>query len=150
MALNGYMQELQQLLDDQKSERFNPADLMRFINRARRKIAGAAQCVRVLPPSSGHFVTLTPSPGGAGYTAPTVSISAPDAIGTGFVQATATATVAAGVITGLTITNPGTGYVQPVITIADATGSGAVAAFTLFSTVSTFAYAQTCTFWPGL
>lgn len=138
MALTAYQQELQQLLGDESEGKFNLANLTRFINRARRKIAGATQCVRVLPPSSGYFVSITPGPGGAGYTAPTVSISAPDAIGTGYTQATATATVIGGVITGFTITNPGTGYIQPVITITDSTGTGAgaVAAFTLSPFVS--------------
>ena len=137
MALFAYQQELQTLLTDDINKRFNLFDLTKFINRARRKIATATQCIRILPPSSGSFLTLTPSAGGSGYTAPTVSINAPDAIGNGFVQATATATVGGGVITGFTITNPGTGYVAaPTITITDATGSGAVAASTFTPFVS--------------
>jgi len=131
MALTAYQQELQQLLGDEAEKRFNLANLTKFINRARRKIAGATQCVRVLPPSTSSFVSITPSPGGSGYTAPVVTISGPDGIGTGFTQATATATVAGGAITQITITNPGTGYVQPTVTIADPTGTGAGAVFTL-------------------
>jgi hypothetical protein len=43
-------------------------------------------------------------------------------------QATATATVTSGFITGITVTDGGGGYTSaPVVTIADATGSGAIA-----------------------
>ena len=126
-----YQQEVQQLLSDQDERRFNIDDLRMFINRARRKIAGATQCIRVLPPSSGSFLTITPSSGGSGYTAPVVTISAPDGIGVGFTPATATANLSGGAIVSFTITNAGTGYVQPTITITDPTGSGAVASYTL-------------------
>ncbi|MEW6429561.1 MAG: multicopper oxidase domain-containing protein, partial [Thermodesulfobacteriota bacterium] len=49
-----------------------------------------------------------------------------DFFGTG-TGATATATVAGGVITGITVTNAGTGYIYPVISISDPTGGGAAA-----------------------
>lgn len=141
-----YQQELQQLLGDQAEKRFNISDLRSYINRARRKVAQATQCVRVLPPSSGSFASLRPVPGGTGYTAPTVIISPPDAIGTGFVQATATATVALGVITAFTITNAGTGYVQPTVTINDTTGVGAVAVPTLTAFAAAIAGQEVYTF----
>jgi hypothetical protein len=50
--------------------------------------------------------------GGSGYTTATVVITAPALSGTGVnsVQATATATISSGVITGITITNNGAGY----------------------------------------
>ena len=68
--------------------------------------------------------------GGSGYTgngfdgngysaAPTVTIT--DAAGTGS-GATAVATVSNGVITGITLTNPGFGYQDPVVTITPAPG----------------------------
>lgn len=66
-------------------------------------------------------LALAVGTGGTGYTAaPTLSIPAPPS---GGVQATATATVAAGVITGVTITNPGSGYLTaPTITVVPTNG----------------------------
>jgi FtsP/CotA-like multicopper oxidase with cupredoxin domain len=67
--------------------------------------------------------------GGTGYVTPVVTFSAPGGTGT---LATATATInGSGVVTGLTITNPGSGYaVAPTISITDATGPGAGATAT--------------------
>jgi len=138
--LNFYLQEVQLFLGDQNQKRFNPADLRMYVNRARRKVAGATQCVRVLPPSTGSFLTLTPSAGGSGYaSAPTVTINPPDGVGSPTIQATATATIAGGAVTGFTITNPGAGYVAPpTITLTGGGGTGAVAA----STFTPFVAAQ--------
>ena len=64
--------------------------------------------------SNGGTVTaITRTAGGTGYTvAPTITISAPTTAGG--VQATATCTVTAGVVdTTFTITNAGSGYVEP-------------------------------------
>ena len=67
---------------------------------------------------SGFTITYAGNPSFPYQTAPTVTISAP-ASGT---QATATATIADGLVTGLTIVNPGSGYtVAPTMTI---TGPG--------------------------
>jgi hypothetical protein len=67
--------------------------------------------------------------GGSGYSdTPTVTIS--DPTGTG---ATAVATVVGGVITGITITNPGSGYTNPTVTITDSPGGGATALVTSLS-----------------
>lgn len=62
------------------------------------------------------IVTAVTGLGGTGYTiAPTVTLSAPPA---GGVQATATATIAGGAITGYTITNAGSGYAAaPIVTV---------------------------------
>lgn len=43
-----YMQETQQLLLDVRQELLTPAFLITFINRARRQIAGEAECIRYL------------------------------------------------------------------------------------------------------
>lgn len=77
--------------------------------------------------------------GGAGYTAaPTVTISAPNA--PNGVQATATATVAAGAVTAITVTNPGSGYnAAPAVTL---TGGGSTTA----ATVGTV----TLVYWPAV
>jgi hypothetical protein len=84
--------------------------------------------------TSVSYATLTSS--GTGYsTNPTVTILGD---GTG---ATAVANVTSGVITGIQITNGGTGYTQAIINITDATGSGAVASATLtkdFTTLRTY------------
>ena len=138
MALNRYMQDLQDLLSDEDQRRYQPADLIRYINRARRKIAGATQCIRILAPSTGSIATLIPSAGGTGYvTAPTVTISGPDGVGTQLVQATATAQVSGGAVIGFTITNPGAGYVATPSIIIGGPGTGAVAAVTLTPFVAT-------------
>lgn len=74
-------------------------------------------------------VSLALGVAGTGYTsAPTVTIDAPP---TGGVQATATAAVSGGLITGFTVTNPGKGYVTaPNVTIGGP-GSGGTAVATL-------------------
>jgi hypothetical protein len=63
--------------------------------------------------------------GGTGYSAtPTVTITDTAGTGTG---ATATATVVSGVITAITVTNPGSLYTTPTVAITDTTGTGATA-----------------------
>jgi hypothetical protein len=75
---------------------------------------------------TGPISTVTVTNGGSGYSAtPTVTITDPTGSG-----AVATATVAGGVITGISITNPGSGYTRPTVVITDATGSGATALVT--------------------
>lgn len=127
-----YMQDTQRFLREQRQELNNPDDLIAYINRARRDIAGFSQSIRVLTPSAGSIDAITVANGGTGYTAPTVTISAPDfpngrAPYPNGAQATATATVVGGVITQIDVTYGGDGYFQPQVTINDATGSGATA-----------------------
>jgi hypothetical protein len=127
-----YMQITQGFLRDRSQALLNPADIVAYINRARRQIAMQAQCIRVLTPISGSVMTITVTAGGHGYTAPTVTISAPDyPSGTGVYpggnQATAVATVVAGAITDIQVPYGGSGYFLPQVTITDSTGSGATA-----------------------
>ena len=88
---------------------------------------------------SDQVAGVTLAAGGSGYVGPvTVSIAAPAA---GGIQATAIATVVAGVVTGITITQAGSGYSSanpPAITFAGAggTGSGATAVAVIGSKVS--------------
>lgn len=130
-TLNDYMQDVQRLLRDQSQELWNPGDLLRYINLARREVAARAQCVRVLTPISGAVITASVTAGGSGYTnSPTLTITAPDfPSGTGPFpggsQATAAAIVSAGVILAINITYGGSGYFQPLLTITDSTGTGA-------------------------
>jgi hypothetical protein len=73
---------------------------------------------------------VTINGGGSAYSSVTVTFSAPDV--DGGTQATGTAVLSAGVITGITITRAGTGYLYaPTITITGVTGSGAVATASL-------------------
>ncbi len=75
---------------------------------------------------NGPLPGITVTDGGSGYTAPTVDIT-----GGGGTGATATATVSDGVITDITVTNPGTGFTSaPTITINDPAGTGATAVAT--------------------
>lgn len=72
--------------------------------------------------SSGFVNRVDVDAGGSGYSSPTIAISAP----TSGTTATADAVVEGGVITAITITDPGTGYTStPSVTISGA-GSGAV------------------------
>jgi hypothetical protein len=73
-------------------------------------------------------VVATSLTGGTGYTtAPTLTFTAPQTAGG--ITATATATVASGVITAVTITNPGTGYTTaPTVTVTGAGTGGALLA----------------------
>ncbi len=69
------------------------------------------------------IVSIAVSNGGSGYTsAPTVAIT-----GTGGTGATATATVVAGVVTAVTITNPGSGYDTASVAFSGGGGTGAAA-----------------------
>lgn len=72
---------------------------------------------------------ISVSAGGTGYTqAPLVVLAAPT--GDNPVTATAEATVQAGVVTRITITNPGSGYLSaPAITITPVVGGDGAAAF---------------------
>lgn len=130
------MKATQRFLREQKQELENPDDLQSYINRARREIAGRAQCIRVLTPISGAITAWTVTDGGSAYVSPTVTVSTPDfpsgdgAYPTGS-QATATASIAGGVITQINSTYGGAGYLQPTLTITDSAGSGATATPTL-------------------
>ena len=76
------------------------------------------------PMPRGPVASITVDSGGAGYTAPNVTIVDVYETGTG---ATANATVAGGVITGITVTSGGAGYSAPRVVITDPTGTGAAA-----------------------
>ncbi len=142
MALYDYMETTQGFLRDRAQRNMNPADLIRYINRARREIAMRSQCLRVVPPTSGQIETIQVTAGGSGYTNPSVVISAPD-LPNGKLpfpngaQATATAQFIGGQIVNISLTFGGDGYAMPTITITDPTGSGATATAQT-SPISTF------------
>jgi hypothetical protein len=127
MALNAYIGDVYDLLHDQGGQFFSLAKIVRYVNQARQKIAQDTQCIRILTPSASPVLTLAIVNGGSNYTAPTLTIDPPTGNAYNAIQATATATVSGGVITGYTLTNPGAGYItSPSVAITDATGSGGV------------------------
>ena len=69
----------------------------------------------------GQIKKVNVTVGGTAYTTATVAIAAP-ASG---VQATATATIVGGVVTSITITNPGSGYISTDAATVTITGDGA-------------------------
>lgn len=109
---------------------FNVANFLGYSASAlvvRTDTAGQFNAVSTL---TGRVGVVTIGAGGTGYipSETSVSFSAPNV--TGGIQATGTAIISGGVITGVTVTNPGSGYTSaPTITIAS-TGSGASATAT--------------------
>ena len=79
------------------------------------------------PLPSGPVAAVTVVDGGAGYTAPVVTIDDAYLPATAITPANVTATVVGGVITGFTIVNGGLGYMAPVVTITETGGTGATA-----------------------
>ena len=90
----------------------------------------------ITPGNVGAIGSLDLIVGGDNYTAPVIAVI--DAVGNGS-GATATLTLAGGVITGATLTAPGSGYVQPEVQITDSTGSGAVVSAYASSTCTIYA-----------
>jgi hypothetical protein len=109
---------------------FNLANFMGYSASAlvvRTDTAGQFNAVSTL---TGRVGSVTVSNGGTGYipAETTVTFGAPNV--TGGIQATGTAVISGGVITGVTVTNPGSGYTSaPAVTIAS-TGAGASAVAT--------------------
>jgi len=134
VVLSDYLTELRSLLNDPSNQFSSTADMTRWINKARQRIAAEAQCLRILPNSTGSLASITASAVGSGYTTATVTISPPDGMGQNFINATATANIVAGAITSYTITEPGTGYVNtPTVTISgDGAGAEGTAVLTDF------------------
>lgn len=128
-----YLEDVQRFIRDTTQAYVSPSDLIDYVNRARRNVAERSQCIRVLAPISGAVTQITMVNKGAGYSAtPTVTISPPDfPSGDGTypagLQAQITPQVTGGQIINISVDQGGAGYFQPVITIADATGSGAIA-----------------------
>jgi hypothetical protein len=131
-----YLKQTERFLREQKQQFENPADLLSYINRARREVAGRTQCIRRLTPISGQCVSVQVLTGGSGYVNPVATITTPD-FPSGILpspngrQATAGVSMNGGVITGIDINDGGDGYFQPIITITDASGPGAGATATV-------------------
>jgi len=125
-----YLKQTQRFLREQRQEFSNPDDLLVYINRARREVAGRTQCIRRLTPISGQIVQAVVTNGGTGYTNPTAVITAPD-FPSGLLpspngrQATAGIELQGTTVTGFNIIDGGDGYFQPQASIIDPTGTGA-------------------------
>lgn len=137
MPLFEYLEQTQRFLREQKQEFINPADLISYVNRARREIALRTQCIRVLTPSSAQVLSTTVTAGGSGYSnTPTLTITPPD-FPSGYgpnpngLQATALPILQNGIISAIDIQEGGSGYFQPSIAITDTTGTGATATLTV-------------------
>jgi hypothetical protein len=131
-TLFDYMKATQRFLRDGKQQAVDPADIIDYINTARREVALRSQCLRILPLTSGAVKSATITSPGSGYTNPVATVSPPDSpSGTlpfpNGDQATATITQIGGQIASIDIAYGGSGYFQPVLTITDPTGSGAAA-----------------------
>ncbi len=129
-----YMKKLQRILGDHIFERFNPFDLIDYINEARGVVASMGECVRILCPStSGVSGGVTITAPGTGYTSAPAVIFSPPALGVtpvGF----ASINVGTGHVVAVTISNPGSGYPAaqpPTISFSGGGGSGAAATCTL-------------------
>ncbi len=132
-----YLKQTQRFLREQKQQFENPADLLVYINRARREVAGRTQCIRRLTPISGQVVQAKILTGGSGYVNPVAVITPPD-FPSGVLpspsgrQATAGVEMQGGVVTGVNINDGGDGYFQPLVTITDGvTGTGATATLSI-------------------
>lgn len=129
MMMSEYMQRLQRILGDQTFQRFNPYDLMAYINEARSYVAAQSECVRVLCPSVAGVSSIQTTAGGAGYTTPPSVTVSPPSLGR---AATAFASIAAGRVLFVTVMDPGDGYITPpAITFSGGDGTGAIASSTL-------------------
>ena len=130
VGLFGYLRQVQRLLRDGNQELLNPADLMDFINRARRQVALQSQSIRFVPPVCGQVMSITITNPGTGYTNPTVVLTAPDfpsgaELFPQGAQAQAVATLDAnGGIASVNVVFGGDGYFQPQVSITDPTGTG--------------------------
>lgn len=131
-----YLRQTMRFLREQTQQFENPADLLVYINRARREIAGRTQCIRRLTPISGQVVQAVVTNGGTGYTNPVAVITPPD-FPSGVLpspngrQATAGVALQGTVVSGFNINDGGDGYFMPQASVSDPTGTGAVIQLTV-------------------
>jgi hypothetical protein len=135
MDLATYTLNVQSLLNDPLVQFYSSTNLTNWINLGRSEVAKRSMCVRRVTPSSTSLTAISITGAGGGYSQATVTISATDAF-SGGVQATATAALSGGSVQSITLTNPGTGYVNiPTVTITgDGTGAAATASLGLIVT----------------
>jgi phage tail sheath protein FI len=106
---------------------FSAANFLSYANNLLVTRVNTANQRNAVETKTGIVESISVSNGGAGYTtAPTVTISAPQTSGGS--QATATATVAGGVVTAITITDEGSGYTSATISFGGPGTSAAASA----------------------
>ena len=106
MALTSYQTETLDLLHDPNNTYFTTTQITNYINRARNRIAGRGQCVRVLL-SGGTITALAIVSGGTFTNNGTATVTV---VGSGQ-QAFATGTISGNTLTAITLTNGGWGYI---------------------------------------
>lgn len=130
--LFSYMKATQRFLRDSNVTWINPEDLIAYVNQARREVAMKTAAIRRVPPISGQILSVSITNVGSGYTAPTVSVNAPD-FPSGYPpapngrQAVLDILETGGQILSVNVEDGGAGYFQPQITITDPTGIDAAA-----------------------
>src|ERR1700675_945161 len=133
MTLNKYIAQVQRFARDQRHTFLDIGNITSYVNEARREVAMRTQCLRGTPPVSGSIVSWTVTNQGSGYSNnPTLFITPPDfpsgqLPSPGGAQATANCIVSGGKIVSIFSSFGGYGYFQPVMTITDTTGHGAMA-----------------------
>lgn len=139
MTLDEYLTRCRDRLHDDNGNFYSTTKLTRWINQGRQEVAKRSRCVRVLGPTTASLASVTVNSGGAAYASATAVVSAPDATDGTYTRATVSVTLSGGgAVTGLVVTNPGSGYVaNPTITITSATGSGAIVTAVLGAHVAT-------------
>lgn len=137
--LETYLARLQRLLGDQAVQRYNPYDLIAYINEARGIIAAEGECLRVLCPSTAGVASFAVTAGGSGYTsAPTVTVTSPSlgitATGIAFINPTTNQ------LAQINVQLTGSGYTgPPSVSLSGGGGSGATATAALSPFAATVA-----------
>lgn len=132
LVLSEYVTQTRELLHDERGNFYSTAKIQRWVNRARGQCASDNQCIRYLPPATASILSASIPTPGTGYTSIALAVSAPDSYGGVGVQATLSPILTAGALTGVTVTNAGSGYVKtPIVTVTGAGGSGASVALLL-------------------
>jgi hypothetical protein len=120
---------------------FTAANFLSYTNNL-LLVRADADHLNAVAASTGGVTDINITTAGSGYVstaaAPTVTIGAPDVFGG--IQATATAVLSGGGVSGIAVTSGGTGYTTPTVNIVAATGdsgSGATASATVVGGVIT-------------
>jgi hypothetical protein len=137
MALTNYQNEAADLLHDPSNNYWTAAQLTGYINRARLRISGRSQSVRLLL-SGGTITAVAVNAPGSGYSG-TVATIVVNGAGQ---QAQLTGTFSGGALSTVTLVNGGWGYVTGTTTTATVTDSlgvngGATVTFTIDNSLTT-------------
>ena len=124
VALDKYLQQTQRLIKDQQERLINIEDLVTYTNKSRIEVAMRSQSLRILSPVAGSITHFEIEDPGRGYVDPEVIVTPPDAPTgeqphPGGLRARASATVADGHITAVTVVEAGNGYFMPEVHVRD-------------------------------